>query len=224
MNSAVRDERSGNGDPEVRRGLPRTIDGLSGQERILWSMVRLVAENGSDSVAVDDVLDRAGVSRTTFDELFESKDECLFAAYERVIDGLVAYVSRAFEGDGPWPLKIRRALRACLKAYSVEPEVTRMATVELPAAGPEARRRYHDALGQLRPLFSEGRKYAESDILPPDLELMAVGGAEAIIFDEVVAGRTKELPKLLPDILFAVLVPYVGPKAAKAEVRRAAES
>ena len=99
-----------------------------------------------------------------------------------------------------------------------------MATVELPAAGPEARRRYHDALGQLRPLFSEGRKYAESDILPPDLELMAVGGAEAIIFDEVVAGRTKELPKLLPDILFAVLVPYVGPTAAKAEVRRAAES
>ena len=213
----------GTANGEVRPGLPRRIDGLCKRERILWSMVRLVAENGFESVAVADVVDRAGVSRTTFYELFESKDECLCAAYDRVIDVLVAYVSRAYEGDGPWPLKSRRALRACLEAYSVEPEVARMATVEVPAAGPEAQRRYHDGVGQFRPLFSEGRKYAESDILPPDLELMAVGGAEAIIFDEVVAGRTKELPTLLPDILFAVLVPYVGPEAAKAEVRRTAE-
>ena len=206
---------------KIQPGLPRAIEGLSGQERILWSMVRMVAEQGFESVDVGEVIERAGVSRATFYELFEDKEECLFAAHERVIDALVAYVGRAFEGPGPWPLKIRRALGACLEAYSAEPEVARMATVEVPAAGPEAQRCYRDALERLVPLFRGGREYAESEVLPPDLELMAVGGAEAIIHDEVAAGRTEELPSLLPDILFVVLVPYVGPEAATAEVRRA---
>jgi AcrR family transcriptional regulator len=221
MNSAVRGQGEvSTTSAERQPGLPQEIEGLSRQERILWSTVRAMAEKGFESVRIGEVVRRAGVSRGTFYELFESREECLFAAYERVIDALISYVARAFEGGGPWPLKIRRALGACLEAYSAEPEVARMATVEVPAAEPEAQRRYRGALERLRPLFSEGREYAEGNILPRDLELMAVGGAEAIIFNEVVAGRTEELPALLPDILFTVLVPYVGPEAAKAEVRR----
>ena len=115
-----------------------------------------------------------------------------------MIDGLVAHVSRAFEGAGPWPLKIRRGLAACLEAFSAEPEVARVATVEVPAAGPEAQRHYRGALERLRPLFKEGREYAKSDTLPPDTELMAVGGAEAVILEEVAAGRTEELPACSP--------------------------
>jgi AcrR family transcriptional regulator len=212
-------------DMDVRPGLPRTIEGLCDEERILWATVRLVAEKGFESVTVFDVVDRAGVSRVAFHELFESKEECLFAAYERVLHVLVNYVARAFEGDGPWPLKIRRALEACLEACSAEPEVTRMATVEVPAARPEAQRRYRDALERMVPMLIEGREYAGDGIhLPVDLERMAVGGAETIIFDEVAANRTEGLPALLPDILFTVLVPYMGPEAAADEVRHPAES
>jgi AcrR family transcriptional regulator len=205
---------------EVRAGLPRALDGLSRQEQILWSMVRAAAEQGFDSVTVADVVKRAGVSSAAFYELFEDEKECLFAAYERVIDALIAHVNRAFGRRGSWPVKIRRALGALLDAYAAEPEVARMATVEVPAAAPGARRRYRSALERFIPLFREGRGYSQSEILPADLELMAIGGAEAIIFDEVFAGRTEELPTLLPDILFTVLVPYVGPEAAAAEVQR----
>jgi AcrR family transcriptional regulator len=206
---------------EFQPGLPRKIEGFSRQERILWSMVRAAAEKGFESVGVTEVTERAGVSPATFYELFDSEQECLIAAHERVIDALVAYVARAYEADGRWPVKVRRALGACLEACSAEPEVTRMATVEVPAARPEAQRRYRDALERLVPLLREGREYAGDEPLPPDLELMAVGGAEAIIRDEVAAGRTEELPGLLPDLLFVVLTPYVGPDAATAEVRQA---
>lgn len=207
---------------DVRPGLPRALGGMSNERRIVWATVRLAAEKGFDSVTVFEVIERAGVSRAGFYELFESKDECLFAAYEKVLDALVAYVAGAFEGDGPWPLRIRRAMQACLEACSAEPEVARMTTVDVTAARPEARRRYRHALERFVPFFVEGREYVEDDIqLPPDLERMAVGGAEAIIFDEVAAGRTRDLPRLLPDLLFTVLVPYIGPEAAMAEVQRA---
>jgi AcrR family transcriptional regulator len=207
---------------EARPGLPRAIEGLSCEQRILWATVRLVAEKGFDSVTIFDVTERADVSRADFYELFESKDECLFAAYEKVLDALVAYVARAYERDGPWPLRIRRAMEACLEACSAEPEVARMTTVDAPATSPEAQHRYRNALERFVPLFIEGREYAASSVhLPPDLERMAVGGAVTIIFDEVVAGRAQELPAKLPDILFTVLAPYIGPEAAVAEVRRA---
>jgi hypothetical protein len=116
---------------------------------------------------------------------------------------------------------LRRALAALLEAVSAEPEVARMATVEVPAAEAEARRRYHDALERFVPLFREGRKYAPpSGALPPDIERMAVAGTEAVISHEVAAGRAEQLPELLPDLPFTVLTPYVGPDAASAEVRR----
>jgi AcrR family transcriptional regulator len=203
-------------------GLPRAMEGLQPEERILWATVRLASEKGFDSVRVFDVIERAEVSRANFYELFDSRDECLFAAYERVLDVLFSYVARAYEGDQPWPVKMRRALGACLEACSAEPEVTKMTAVEVPAARPEAQRRYCDALRRFFPLLIEGREYKRNGIdLPPDLELMAVHGAEAIIHEEVVADRTEDLPAKLPDVLFTVLVPYLGPEAATAEVQRA---
>lgn len=203
-----------------KAGLPRTVEGLPQEERILWSMVRAVTEKGTESVTVSEIVRRAGVSRIAFYELFENVDECLFAAYERVIDALFSYVFRAYEGDGPWPLRLRRALEALLEAFSAEPEVARMATVEVPATEPEARRRYHDAMERFAPLFREGRAYADHTDFPPDLERMAVASTEAIISRQVAAGRTRELPTLLPDILLTALIPYVGPEAASAEVSR----
>src|SRR4029077_440775 len=169
-------------------GLPREVEGLSQRDRLLWSMVRVIAEKGYDGVTLGDVVGRAGVSRTTFYDEFANKDECLFAAYDRVIDELIRSVEEAFRVQGEWPERIRGGLAALLRALPAEPEVAQMATVAFPAAGPEAHQRYRDALERFLPFFREGRAFSpRAHDLPPDVDLMAVGGAEVIIFDEVVA-------------------------------------
>ena len=204
-------------------GLPRNVEGLSQRDRLLWSMVRVIAEKGYDSVTVGDVVARAGVSRTTFYDEFENKDECLFAAYDRVIDELVAFVADAFDSGRDWPERVSDALDALLRALAAEPDVAQMAVVEFPAAGPHAHRRYHDAVERFRPFLEEGRDFSERDgELPAGVQLMAVGGAEAIIFDEVVGGRVSRLPAMLPEIVFAVLVPYLGPEEAATAMHAAA--
>jgi AcrR family transcriptional regulator len=204
-------------------GLPRDVQGLSPRERLLWSMVREMAEKGYDALTLADVVGRAGVSKSTFYEEFASKDECLFCAYDRVIDELVHYVEEAYRGERPWPERIRDALDALLQALAAEPEVAQMAAVAFPAAGPEAHQRYREALERFLPFFREGRSFSpRSEELPADVDLMAVGGAEVIIFDEVVEGRVSRLPDLLPEILFAVLVPYIGPDEAAAQMHRVA--
>jgi hypothetical protein len=40
---------------------------------------------------------------------------------------------------------------------------------------------------------------------------MAAGAVSGLIFDELQARRAEELPGLFPDLLFAMLVPYLAP-------------
>ncbi len=51
---------------------------------------------------------------------------------------------------------------------------------------------------------------------------MAAGAVSGLIFDELLTGKAERLPELLPDLLFAMLVPYIGPGAATEEMRKAA--
>ncbi len=74
---------------------------------------------------------------------------------------------------------------------------------------------------RLTPLFEEGRDFAPGGRnLPANTSRMAIGGVTGLISDELVAGRAEELPGLLSDVLFATLVPYIGPDAAAREVER----
>ena len=47
-----------------------------------------------------------------------------------------------------------------------------------------------------------------------------MGAAEAIVFEEIAAGRTEALPGLGASILFSLLVPFLGPAGAAAEIEK----
>jgi hypothetical protein len=84
-----------------------------------------------------------------------------------------------------------------------------------PSIGPSALTRYHGFVESLGPLLSGGREFAElGEELPVEVELLAVGAAEAIVFEQIQLGRTATLAEMAPEILFSVLVPFTGPKMA----------
>jgi AcrR family transcriptional regulator len=188
-------------------------------------MVRVAAAKGYETTTVADVIEAAGVARETFDEMFASREACFLEAYDAVIDVLVAHVSTAFESTvgQPWQDRIAAALRALVELLASEHDIARMAMVEVTAVGEDARIRYRAALGRFTYFLEEGRTVsAQGEELPADTARFAIGGATSMIFDEVRAGRGPELRRLLPDLLFAVLMPYIGPEAAEDEMRRVA--
>ena len=96
-----------------------------------------------------------------------------------------------------------------------------MTMVEVTAVGEEARVRYRANLNRFAPFLEEGRAYSpRGGELPDDTARFAIGGAMSLIFDEVRAGRGPELPQLVPELTFAVLMPYLGAEAAEDEMRR----
>ncbi len=205
--------------------LPTDVEGLPQRDRMLLSMARIVSEKGYEGTTVADVVERAGVSQTTFDVVFADKDGCLFAAYDWVIDQVLLRVAHDYEQGTAvsWAEGVRLGLESLLEAIAEEPLVARMALVDIPSMSAEAHAHYRAAMVRLASLLKGGRDHLEAEVEPPpQVELMALGGAEVILVDEVSAGRTDELPARLPDILFAILVPYLGPEAAADEMYAAA--
>ncbi|HET7053076.1 MAG TPA: TetR/AcrR family transcriptional regulator [Solirubrobacterales bacterium] len=193
----------------------------SQRERLLEAAVRVVAEKGFAAMTIGDLTKEAGVSRTTFYELFDDKEQCFLAAYDNAVDVLVRRVSAAYEAQASWPDRAAAGLAALLELLAEEPALARLSLVDIGNAGPLAQRRYRAAIQRLTPLFEEGRDYASGGRgLPANTSRMAIGGVTGLISDELVAGRAEQLPCLLSDVIFATLVPYIGPDAAAREVER----
>lgn len=203
--------------------LPGAYAVRSERERVLEAMVRMAAAKGYEATTVADVVEFAGVAQKAFDEMFTSKDACFLEAYEAVFDVLVAHVTAAFEAASgePWPEQIAAGLGALVDLLAIEADIARLAMVEVTAAGNDARERYRAMLTRFTPFLEAGRTYSgQGDELPADTARFAIGGATSMIFDEVRAGRGPELRRALPDLVFAVLMPYLGPEAAEEEMRR----
>ncbi len=190
---------------------------------MLEAMVRVAAGKGYQAASVDDVVNAAGVTREAFHTTFGDKETCFLEAYDAVSDVLVAHVTAAFESVAgePWPDRVVAALSAMVELLAAESDIARMTMVEVTAVGEEARVRYRANLNRFVPFLEEGRALSpQGKDLPEDTAGFAIGGAMSLIFDEVRAGRGPELTRLIPELTFAVLMPYLGAEAAEDEMRR----
>jgi AcrR family transcriptional regulator len=192
------------------------------RQQILEAMVQVVGRKGYKATSVADVIAEADVSRTTFYKHFEDKQECFLAAYDLAVERVLDAVIAGCDAEQPWLERMRAGLTTVVETFALDPELARTAIVEVAAAGADARRRHWNAITKVTEYLAEGERLAGDRELPPNIGLMAAGAVSGLIFDELLTGRAERLPELLPDLLFAMLVPYIGPGAATEEMRRAA--
>jgi AcrR family transcriptional regulator len=194
----------------------------SQRNRIHQAMVEVVSERGYPETRVVDVIGVAGVSRKTFYELFESKEDCFLAAYDVLLENLIGDATNAFESrsGAPWAERIAAALEALLDHLSSHPEEARFAIVEVLAAGPKALSRRDAALRQFTGFLEGGR--SESSVELPGITSIAVaGGINELLYSEILHGAAGRLPSRLPDLMFWVTLPFLGAEGAIAERERA---
>lgn len=192
------------------------------RQLILEAMVRVVGRKGYKATSVADVIEEADVSRTTFYKHFEDKHECFLAAYDLVVERVMNEVVAGCNGEQTWLERVRVGLATIVDMFALDPELARTAIVEVAAAGADARRRHWNAISRFTEFLEDGKEAADGRELPDNIALMAAGAVSGLIFDELLTGRAERLPDLLPDLLFALLVPYIGPGAATEEMRKAA--
>ncbi len=149
----------------------RTVDAHAGspdvrvsdiqRARILAAMVDVASERGGGNVTVAHVVARSGVSRRTFYEIFQGREDCFLAALDDAIARIAAEVVPAYRQPGPWRERIRAGLRALLEYVDYDPPVARLVVVESLAAGPGALERRRRLLAQIVAAVDEGRREAK---------------------------------------------------------------
>jgi AcrR family transcriptional regulator len=194
------------------------------RQPILEAMIRVAGRKGYEATSVADVISEAHASRATFYKYFDDKHDCFLAAYEVAVERVLAAARAGCDPRQPWPERVLAGLAAVVDLFADDPALARTAVVEGAAAGSEAQRRRLSAIGNLADLLEESGNAQSGPQLPDTTALMAVSGVMGLIFDVLQAGQAATLRRLLPELEFAMLVPFVGPRTAVEEMgRQAAE-
>jgi AcrR family transcriptional regulator len=199
--------------PPGRHGLPRDFVVHNQRERLIAGLAEAVAEKGYGGTTIADITRHAAVSRRTFYEHFDGKDECFVAAFDTVTEQLRVRVDEAFKAEDEWPEAAKAGIDAMLSFLAAEPNLARLAMVEAMVAGPVVVERYDAAVQTFLPYFAAGRKGRPKKVLnrlSDSTEEALVGGMVSLISRRIVAGQAEELESLLPDLTEFALAPYVG--------------
>jgi AcrR family transcriptional regulator len=191
--------------------------------RLLEAMLEELVEKGYGEAEFEGALARAHLGAAEWSSVFADKDACLVAAFEQLTEQLRSAIVEGCASGRDWPGRVAGGLRALLGRLARRAAMAEALARTFPSIGPAAQARYHAFVESLAPLLAEGREASGMAAeLPGEVEMLAVGAAEAIVFEQIQGGRAAQLGELGPEILFSVLVPFLGPTAASAamEVER----
>ncbi|HST56335.1 MAG TPA: TetR family transcriptional regulator [Solirubrobacteraceae bacterium] len=103
--------------------------------RLLMAARWVVAEHGYWGMTVARVTARSRVSRKTFYELFDDREDCFLALFEEAVAEIAPTVVSAFEEGRGWRGRMRAGLGALLGVFDDEPAVALLCVVEALGGG-----------------------------------------------------------------------------------------
>jgi AcrR family transcriptional regulator len=146
--------------------------------------------------------------------------EALAAAWEVANAELAERVKPAFGPPGSWRERMRRGLSAVLDFFAEDPVRARLYVAEVVFAGEGPRRDHRNAIDELGAMIDAGRTEPGARELTRTLADGVAGGIWHCLRDYVVDDRAGELPGMLPDLMYMIVLPYLGTEAAVQELRR----
>jgi AcrR family transcriptional regulator len=158
---------------------------------MLDALCELVAGHGYAGTTVGGIAATAGVSRTTFYEQFETKEDCFRAAYENVAEKLVDAISTASAGIEDKRAQLAAGIDAYLGWFADHPHAAATFVVEVHPAGPEALEQRSNVLERFCRVID-----ANAPTTRAAASMAVVASIDAMAHDLVRKGRAEDLRSL----------------------------
>jgi AcrR family transcriptional regulator len=194
----------------------------AGHERklILGALVEIGAEQGYAETTIATVVERAGLDRPAFDRHFRGKYDCFLSAWQEINESCMHGMLEAYNSREDWPDRLRAVARRIVHGLLDDPGRAGFA-IEVLATGDAARARRDMTMRVVASLIDAGRNEMENPEAVPHTTAEALAGAAyGQIYSRVVRGCPEELPGLVPQLMSAAVMPYLGMDAALAELAR----
>jgi AcrR family transcriptional regulator len=203
--------------PRGPHALPQEVVIANQKARLLAAVAPAMAEKGYAKLTVKDVVDRAGVSRRTFYDLFDDKLDCVFAAHHEAFSKLNNVIVDSCASQKTWSEGVVAALREALRFAMEAPDQVRLILMSSSTASePRLARRGRAVHEQLAALLREGRKGEGGDVVAmASAEQAIVGAAMSLVGDRLTVGELEALPALGPELAQIILTPYLGVEEAQ---------
>jgi AcrR family transcriptional regulator len=189
--------------------------------RILGAMVEECAVRGAANVTVAHVVDRAGVSRRTFYELYSDREACFLGAFDDGVARASRYVLDSYDPQAGWADRCRTAFTGLLTFLTYERGVGQLLVVGSLGAGASALERRKRVLAQMIALVDRGGSESKGgDQLPPLTAEGIVGGVLSVLHSRLLDEDAGPLLALTGPLMGMIVLPYLGPVAARRELAK----
>jgi AcrR family transcriptional regulator len=186
--------------------------------RLLAAAVVTFAELGYSRSSVAHITARARVSRRTFYDLFENREDCLLAVLRDAVERISGEIAQADLGGLAWRERVRGGLLVVLSFFDREPVLARVCVVRALQGGPRVLQWREEVLARLAEILDQGRgenaRSRECTVLTAE---GLVGAALAIVYARLLTSKRPSLRSLLGELMSLIVLPYQGPAAARHE-------
>jgi AcrR family transcriptional regulator len=193
--------------------------------RVLSSAVIVASELGYGEMSVARITANAGVSRRTFYDLFEDREDCFLAAFEETVSRARDLMLAAYGQERGWAAQTRKALIALLAFLDEQPGAARLLVVDSLKAGARVQRQRAEILRELSGVLHQtGSRARGARELPTLTSEGVVGAVLTVIHTRLSENSKATLVGLAGELMGVIVLPYLGAAAACREVERPAPS
>ncbi len=224
---------AGQGGRKRRRGLPRGPQALPREqvaadqrERLFEALLEVVNERGFAGTTISGLVQRAGVSRRSFYEHYENKEQCLLAAFDDSVERLARRMVAGLNPDADVRAQIEGLLRGLFDATVERPQAARLVCVEIGAAGDAGAERWAQGAARLEQVIGHLFEQAPGEgTIPEPVAKAVVGALRKIVYARVIGARSKralraELNRALPGLVGWIVGYYPSPPGIARRPRR----
>jgi AcrR family transcriptional regulator len=184
------------------------------------AIVEVVDEVGYEAATVEQIVERAGVTRTEFLRRFKDKEDCAQRSFEAFADDYRLRIFSAYSAFPDWRTGLRAAAYEVADWMDDHPDVVRFGAVEILKAENEMIRvRREEAISYGAELIDQGRMEATGPARVPDAAaLMALGSIVQLLIHKIQTGVAFDPIEMVPQMMYLATRPYVGEEVAGEEL------
>ena len=190
----------------------------SERARLIEALIEVGAERGYMETSIEMIVEKAGLDRTAFDRHFRGKYDGFLTTWQEMNEECMLALTRAYESEKYWPDRLRAVAYEVVGSLCHDPNRATFA-VEVLAAGDAARARRDMTMRVLAGLIDAGRKEMDDPESVPHTTAEALAGsAYGQLYAKVVRGDIDDLHTIVPQLMSAAVMPYLGMEAALEEL------
>lgn len=207
--------------PDVAVGRESTGAGITSspsaeRERLTDAVTRLATESGYPAVDIEQIAHGAGLSIEDFHRHFETKDQCMLAAYDRFLERLLEHIDEACKAAEDWPDKVKITIESAFEFVAELEGGARLFAVDALRMGPAAVERSCSSIDSAAVRLKHGRLlFPAAADMPNPTERTLVAGVVMIASVHLLAEEADQLSDVAPEAVEMVLTPYIGTRRAR---------